>query len=217
MGGWQSYPAGSALRSLETAGSRDLFAVYTTLEDQPSSHEQAESVDARMPDRETLPTSWNASAALATAADSNEPTNTIMTDVAETPLPGSSQAKPHTEFSSASPSQASSNWSLSPVLDSMYASSASSPPPIRYLRDVKRLDSLYGGTSPRGVNNIPEIITLGGTSLREDAVHFRETFRHSWGQHGLWNRAPLSNPTTGSSVVESVLRSLRCAGTVEHD
>ncbi|KAF1970591.1 hypothetical protein BU23DRAFT_570738 [Bimuria novae-zelandiae CBS 107.79] len=33
----------------------------------------------------------------------------------------------------------------------------------------------------------------------------------------FWDRVPLSNPTTGSSVVENVLRSLRCAETIEHD
>ncbi|KAF2679227.1 hypothetical protein K458DRAFT_274851, partial [Lentithecium fluviatile CBS 122367] len=32
-----------------------------------------------------------------------------------------------------------------------------------------------------------------------------------------WDRAPLSNPTTGCSVVENVLRSLRCAETIEYD
>ncbi|KAF1963995.1 hypothetical protein BU23DRAFT_576041 [Bimuria novae-zelandiae CBS 107.79] len=228
LGGWQLYPA--AQPSPETSDSRDLFAMYATLGDQPASHEQAARVDTGMPDREDTtmvptasgstpdsPTSENASNTLAIAADSNESTNTIMNDVAETPLPGSSQAEAHTKFSSASPSQASSNWSLSPVLDSMYAWSASSPPPTRYLRDVKRLDSLYGGTSPHGVNNIPEIITLGDSFLRVDAVHFIESFRHSWGQDGLWDCVPLSNLTTGSLVVENVLRSLCCAETIKHD
>ncbi|KAH7088043.1 hypothetical protein FB567DRAFT_330237 [Paraphoma chrysanthemicola] len=137
MGGWQSYPAGFALRSPQIADSLDLFAMITSLEDQPLSHEQVASIDVGMPDREdttmvptangstshspTLPTSENASDTLASAADSNEPTNTIMMDLAETPLPGSFQSEPHTEFSSMSPSQASSNWCLSPVLDSMYA------------------------------------------------------------------------------------------------
>ncbi|KAF1365197.1 hypothetical protein EJ07DRAFT_51756, partial [Lizonia empirigonia] len=36
-------------------------------------------------------------------------------------------------------------------------------------------------------------------------------------QEGLWNRAPLSNPSTGSSVVEKMLKSLRCAETIEYD
>ncbi|KAF1966827.1 hypothetical protein BU23DRAFT_661251, partial [Bimuria novae-zelandiae CBS 107.79] len=32
-----------------------------------------------------------------------------------------------------------------------------------------------------------------------------------------WDRVPLSNLTTSSSVVENVLRSLRCAKTIEHE
>ncbi|KAF2174783.1 hypothetical protein K469DRAFT_458180, partial [Zopfia rhizophila CBS 207.26] len=36
-------------------------------------------------------------------------------------------------------------------------------------------------------------------------------------EEGLWYRPPLSNPTTGSSIVERMLKSLRCAETVEHD
>ncbi|KAH7111356.1 hypothetical protein B0J11DRAFT_400327, partial [Dendryphion nanum] len=32
-----------------------------------------------------------------------------------------------------------------------------------------------------------------------------------------WYRSPLSNPTTGRSVTERMLMSLRCAETVEHD
>jgi hypothetical protein len=82
---------------------------------------------------------------------------------------------------------------------------------------VKRLDSLYGGSSARGVKNIQEIIKLGDSFLREDAVSFIESFRHGWGREGLWYRPPLSNPTTGSSIVERMLKSLRCAETVEHD
>ena len=166
----------------------------------------------------TLPTSENASDTLTTAADSKEPTESITIDMEETNrLPWSSQAERHTEFSSASPSHASSNWSPSPVVDSMYTWSASSPLPTRYLRDVKRLDSLYGGSSARGVKNIQEIIKLGDSFLREDAVSFIESFRHGWGQEGLWYRTPLSNPTTGSSIVERMLKSLRCAETIEHD
>jgi len=178
MGGGQSHPAGSALASLKSSD-RALFALYTTLEDQSSSHEQVTSVDTGMPDRgedttvaptashstphsPTLATSENTSDTLTTAADSNEPTNTIMIDVVT---------------ASASPSQVS-NWSLSPVLDSMYEWSASSPPRTRYLRDMKRLDSLYGGSSSRGLKNITEIITLGDSFLREDAVRFIESFRH---------------------------------------
>ncbi|KAF1976462.1 hypothetical protein BU23DRAFT_551420 [Bimuria novae-zelandiae CBS 107.79] len=184
IGEWQSHPAGSAprLTTPETAHSGGLLANYTTLEDHPSPYEQAANVDTEMSDRgedtavvptpscsmsyiPTLPTSKNASDTLTTAADSNEPTNTIMDDVAETPLLGSSQAEPYTEFSSASPSQASSNWSLSPVHDSMYAWSASSPPPTCYLRDLRRLDSLYGGSSPRGLKNAGEIIELSDSFL----------------------------------------------------
>jgi hypothetical protein len=82
---------------------------------------------------------------------------------------------------------------------------------------VKRLDSLYGGSSSRGLKNIEEIIKLGDSFLREDAVSFIESLRHRWGREGLWYRAPLSNPTTGSSVVERMLKSLCCAETIEHD
>jgi hypothetical protein len=102
------------------------------------------------------------------------------------------------------------------VHDSMFPWSAS-PLPTRYLRDFKRLESLYGGTSPRGLKNIHEIIQLGDSLFREDVVRFIESFRHSWGQDGLWDRAPLSNPLTGNSVVENVLRSLRCAETIGHE
>lgn len=141
-----------------------------------------------------------------------------MSDVAETtPLSRSSQAERLTECSSASPSQAPSNWSLSPVLDSMYAWSASSPPPTHYLRSVKRLDALYGGSFARGVKNTNKIIKLGDAFLREDTVSFIESIRNRWRPEGLWYRPPLSNPTTGSSVVEKMLKSLRCAETVEHD
>ena len=185
---------------METADSRDLFAKYTTLEDPPSSHEQAASVDTGMPDHgedttvapttsystphnPTLPTSENTGDTLTTAADSNEPTNTVMNDPAERTPPPCSQAEPHTELSSSSPSQASSNWSLSPVVDSMYEWPAS--PRTRYLRDMKRLDSLYRGSSSRGLKNIADIIKLGDSFLREDAVRFIESFRHSWGQDGL--------------------------------
>ncbi|KAF2180775.1 hypothetical protein K469DRAFT_753136 [Zopfia rhizophila CBS 207.26] len=116
MGGWQSRPAGSAprLTTPETADSRDLFVKYTTLEDRPSSHKQVTSVNTEIPDRGedtnmaptaacsiphslTLPTSKNTNDALTTAA---EPANSTMSNVAE-----------------ASPSQTSSNWSISPVLD----------------------------------------------------------------------------------------------------
>jgi hypothetical protein len=142
----------------------------------------------------------DASDALITATD---PTNIIMDDVVEPNQ--SSQAGYHAEFSSASPSSASSRWSMSPVLGSMYARSASSPLPTRYLRDLKRLESLFGGTSPRGVRNLNEIIELGDSFLKKDAVRFIESFRHNWGQDGLWDRAPLSNPIAGSSVVENVL------------
>ncbi|KAF1960486.1 hypothetical protein CC80DRAFT_589898 [Byssothecium circinans] len=53
MGGWQSHPASSApqLTASETADSRDLVAKYTTLEDHPSPHEPAASVDTEMLDR----------------------------------------------------------------------------------------------------------------------------------------------------------------------
>ncbi|KAF2179325.1 hypothetical protein K469DRAFT_694041 [Zopfia rhizophila CBS 207.26] len=87
----------------------------------------------------------------------------------------------------------------------------------RYLRSVKRLDSLYGGRSAHGLKNTSEIIELGDSFLREDAVSFIESFRHGWGREGLWYRLPLSNPTTDSSIVERMLNSLRCAETVEHD
>ena len=121
----------------------------------------------------TLPTSENASDRLTAAADSNEPANNIMSDVAETTPPSRSpQAERHTECSLASPSRTPSNWSLSPVLDSMYTWSASSPPPTRYLRDVKRVDSLYGGSSARGIKNTSKIIELGDSFLREKAVTF---------------------------------------------
>ncbi|KAF2177819.1 hypothetical protein K469DRAFT_719477, partial [Zopfia rhizophila CBS 207.26] len=77
--------------------------------------------------------------------------------------------------------------------------------------------SLYGGRSAHGLKNTSEIIELSDSFLREDAVSFIESFRHGWGREGLWYRPPLSNPTTGSSVVERMLKSLRCAETVEHD
>src|SRR4051812_44748849 len=142
MSGWQPRPAGSAprLTTAETTDSLDLFVKYTTLEDRPSPHEQAASVDTEMLDcgEDTI------MAPTATA----EPANNTMSVAAETtPLPRSSQAERSINCSLASPSQTSSNWSLSPVLDSMYTWSASSPPPTRYLQFVKQLDSLYGGCS----------------------------------------------------------------------
>ena len=216
MGGWQSRPAGSAprLTTPETAGSRDLFVKYTTLEDRSSSYEQAASVDTEMPDTDedtdvaptaassppispTLSTSGNTNNALTTAA---EPVKNTMSDMAE-----------------ASPSQTSSNWSLSPILDSMYTWSASSPPPTRYLRFVKQLDSLYGGCSANGLRNISDIIKLGDSFLRDDAVDFIESLRRGWGREGLWYRPTLKNPTIGSSVVERMLRSIRFANTIEYD
>jgi hypothetical protein len=104
IGGRQSHPTRSAPASPETAYSCDLFAQYTTLDDLPSSHEQTAIVDTGMldckdttivptascstPHSPTLPRSENASDILTTAADSNEPTNAIMNDVAEiTPPP----------------------------------------------------------------------------------------------------------------------------------
>ncbi|KAF1949651.1 hypothetical protein CC80DRAFT_497309 [Byssothecium circinans] len=115
MGSRQSHPVGSALALPEITDSRDLFVKDTTLEDE---HGQATSVDTRMPDREEttvaltascspshslmLP-SENASDTLPTASDSNEPINTIMNNVADTPPPWSSQAERYTKFS-ASPS-----------------------------------------------------------------------------------------------------------------
>ncbi|ORX95380.1 hypothetical protein BCR34DRAFT_669461 [Clohesyomyces aquaticus] len=223
------------LTTPETTDSRDLFATYTTLEDHPSPYEQAASVDEEMLDRSeditgaltascsmshslTLPTSGNTCDTLPTTTDSNKPATDIMSDVAETsPLPWSSQAERHTECSTASPSQTSSSWSLSPVVDSMYAWSASLVPPTHYLRSVKQLDRLYGGSSARGLRNLGEIIEIGDSFLREDAGSFIQSIRHRWGREGLWYRSPLSNPNIGDSVAERMLESLRCAKTVEHD
>jgi hypothetical protein len=101
IGGWQLHPTGSTLISPETVDSYNLFAKYTTLEDEPSSYKQAVSVDTEMPDHgedttmaptvsystshsPTLPTSKNASDTLTTAADLNEPINNIINDIAET-------------------------------------------------------------------------------------------------------------------------------------
>ena len=169
----------------------------------------------------TLPMSGNASETpnvLPTAGDSNVAVNDIMNDVVETAyLPWPSQTERHTDSSSVSPSQISSKWSLSPVHDSMYTWSASSPPPTHFLRALKQLDSQYGGRSKHGLKNIPQIIQLGDLFLREDAVSFIESFCHGWEQKGLWYRPPLSNPTTGSSLVEKMLKSLCCAETIEHD
>lgn len=114
----------------------------------------------------------------------------------------------HVEGSSASPSQASSTWSLSLVLDSIYTWSASLPPPTRFLRSLKRLDSLYGGSSICGLKNKHEIIKLGDLFLREDAESFIESFWYRWRQDGLWHRSPLSNQTTDRSVTEKMLISI---------
>jgi len=66
---------------------------------------------------------------------------------------------------------------MSPVLDSRYAWSAWSLLPTSYLRDFKRLDLLYGGTSACELKNIQDNINLGDRFLREDVVNVVETFR----------------------------------------
>lgn len=203
--------------------------MYTTLEDHAPPNERAASVDTEMLDcgedttvapmastvvQSSMPSIFKNTGNTPTATDLSDPANSSTSNMAGTPL---SQVVCHTECSSESPSQASSRWSMSPVLDSRYAWSASSPLPTRYLRDLKRLDSLYGGSSTRGLQNIPEIINIGDHFLREDVVNFVETFRQGRGLEGLWYRVPLSNPSTGSSVVERMFKSLRCAETIEYD
>ena len=123
----------------------------------------------------------------------------------------------HIEPASLSPSQTSSNWGLSPVHDSIYTWSTSSLPPTHFLWALKQLDSQYGGHSRHGLRNIPEIIEIGDSFLREDGASFIESFRHEWEQRGLWNRPQLSNPITSSNIAERIFDSLRCAEIIDYD
>jgi hypothetical protein len=150
--------------------------------------------------------------ALPTAGNLNTGLINVLDDVAVTPC----LTPPTERHTSTTPSEISSTWNLSPVHDSTYIRSGSSPPPTQYLQAFNQLDSRYGGNSEHGLNNLNQIIELSDHFLRIDAVSFIQSLRYRCGQSGLWYRPPLSNPMIGS-LAERKLKSLHCAETTEED
>jgi hypothetical protein len=118
-----------------------------------------------------------------------------------------------TKSASPAPSQISSNWTLSPIIGSMYHFPELS---THYHRSFDRLGSLYGGHSKNAVKNINYIIQLGDSFLRTDAASFIETLCDRWDTEGLWYRPALSNPAGDVSVMKRLLRGFHCAEVLQH-
>jgi hypothetical protein len=86
-------------------------------------------------------------------------------------------------------------------------------PPAEYLQAFKQLKSRDGAKFKHGLKQIND---FSDHVLRKDAVSFIHSLHYRCGQRGLWYRASLGNPVTGS-LEERTLRSLQCAETTEED
>ena len=107
------------------------------------------------------------------------------------------------------------------AVDSILRASQSNPSQsgTPFFRAFTILMSAFGDhvQHPLKDETIIEIMKLSDSFLREDARSFLESFRLGWSQNGLWDRPPLTNPTSGEAAIEKLFNSSCCAEVLEQD
>jgi len=121
-----------------------------------------------------------------------------------------SMARPR--LASVSPSILSSNWDANSIPEAGFTL-PEGVTVTRWLYAYNQLSRLYGDS----YEEIQHIVEIGDSFLRDDATNFINLFCSRWDAEDPWSRLPTSNPVTGTSLAEKMLKSLQCVEILSAD
>ncbi|KAF2175753.1 hypothetical protein K469DRAFT_53257 [Zopfia rhizophila CBS 207.26] len=224
----RSESVASQSSAMETSDWRDRLAGYSTSEDRlftnvttsQSAHDDTEISDCHDKVRDTVELlTDNRHATISRSGNGRETSDAphtgdnlnllasnVMNDVTSLRLPS------QTRLTSVSPSLLSSNWNGSPVNERKFTLPEEATV-THWIHSYDQLSYLYGDPFEK----LRYIVEIGDSFLREDAKEFINLFCCRWDREDPWSRLPLSNPTSGGSLTERMLKSLYCAETIEYD
>jgi hypothetical protein len=117
-----------------------------------------------------------------------------------------------TRFSSLSPSLVSSDSHGSPAIKTKFTLPEGATV-THWVNSYAQLCNLFG----EEYEKLKGIAMIGDESFRKDAKEFIDLFCCRWSLENPWSRLPEENPTSKGSLTERILRSLRCAETIEFE